>query len=76
MREEATEKERDGHFNDIRLVILTKQLLINDGCPPQSSMDINMVFTLSAEFRGAKEEVAQICLTPKEVMFEKPEESS
>jgi hypothetical protein len=39
-------------------------------------MDINMVFTLSTEFRGAEEEVAQICLTPKEVMFEKPEESS
>jgi hypothetical protein len=39
-------------------------------------MDINMVFTLSTEFRGAEEEVGQICLTPKEVMFEKPEESS
>jgi hypothetical protein len=39
-------------------------------------MDINMVFTLPAEFRGIEEEVAQICLGPKEVMFEKPEESS
>jgi hypothetical protein len=38
-------------------------------------MDINMVFTLPVEFRGAKEEVAQMCLSPKEVMFEKPEES-
>jgi hypothetical protein len=25
MREEAAEKERDAHFNDIRLVIPTKQ---------------------------------------------------
>jgi hypothetical protein len=39
-------------------------------------MDINMVFTLPAEFRGAKEEVTQICLGPKEVVFEKPKESS
>jgi hypothetical protein len=28
-----------------------------------------MVFTLSAEFRGAEEEVAQMFLGPKEVMF-------
>jgi hypothetical protein len=34
-----------------------------------------MVFTLSVEFRGA-EEIAQMCLGPKEVVFEKPEESS
>jgi hypothetical protein len=39
-------------------------------------MDINMVFTLPVEFRGVKEEVAQMCLDPKEVVFEKPEESS
>jgi hypothetical protein len=39
-------------------------------------MDINMVFTLSAEFKGAKEEVTQMCLSPKEVVFEKLEESS
>jgi hypothetical protein len=35
-----------------------------------------MVFTLSAEFKGAEEEVAQMCLGPKEAMFKKPEESS
>jgi hypothetical protein len=35
-----------------------------------------MVFTMPTEFRGAKEEVAQLCLGPKEVMFEKPAESS
>jgi hypothetical protein len=39
-------------------------------------MDLNMVFTLSAKFRGAEEEVTQMYLGPKEVMFEKPEESS
>jgi hypothetical protein len=50
--------------------------LIKDGSPPLTSMDINMVFTLPAEFRGAEEEVAQMCLDPKEAMFEKPEESS
>jgi hypothetical protein len=35
-----------------------------------------MVFTLPAKFRGAEEEVAQMCLSPKEAMFEKPEELS
>jgi hypothetical protein len=28
------------------------------------------------EFRGAEEEVAQMCLSPKEVVFKKPEESN
>jgi hypothetical protein len=49
--------------------------VIKDGSPPTIGMDINMVFMLSAEFRGAEEDVAQICLDPKEVVFEKPEES-
>jgi hypothetical protein len=39
--------------------------LIKDGSPPAKGMDINMVFTLSVEFRGVKEEVAQMCLNPK-----------
>jgi hypothetical protein len=39
-------------------------------------MDINMVFTLPAEFNGAEEEIAQMCLGPKEDIFEKPEELS
>jgi hypothetical protein len=34
------------------------------------------VFTLLPKFRGAEEEVTQMCLGPKEVMFKKPEESS
>jgi hypothetical protein len=51
-------------------------LLIKDGSPPLTDMDINMVFTLPTEFRGIEEEVAQMCLGPKEAMFEKSEESS
>jgi hypothetical protein len=50
--------------------------LIKDGSPPPTDMGINMVFTLPAEFSGAEEEVTQMCLSPKEAMFEKPEESS
>jgi hypothetical protein len=103
MREEAVEKKRGEHFNDIQPVVPTKQewrmkekantpapmtsdddmyllddeeaLLIKDGSPPPTSIDINVVFTLSVEFRGAEEEVAQMCLNPKEVVFEKPKES-
>jgi hypothetical protein len=102
MREEAAEKERDGHFNTIRPMIPMKQewrvkemvnapapttydddmdlldddeaLLIKDGSPQPTGMDINNVFTLSVEIRGAEEEVAQMCLGLKEVVFEKPEE--
>jgi hypothetical protein len=85
MREEAAEKERAEYFNNIRLVIPTKQEwrvkekvnvgaltasdddmdlldndkapLIKDKSPPPTDMDINMVFTLPAEFRGIEEEV-------------------
>jgi hypothetical protein len=46
--------------------------LIKDGSPPPISMDINMVFTLPTEFRGVEEEVIQMCLGPKEIVFEKP----
>jgi hypothetical protein len=103
MREEASEKERDEHFNAIWPVIPMNQEwrvkekvdvpapmtsdndmvlldndeapLIKDGSPPPTGMDINMVFTLPAEFRGVEEEVAQMCLNPKEAVFVKPEES-
>jgi hypothetical protein len=51
-----------------------KSLLIKDGSPPSTNVDINMVFTLPAEFRGAEEELAQMCLDLKEAMFEKPGE--
>jgi hypothetical protein len=50
--------------------------LIKDGSPPLNVMGINMVFTLPIEFRGVEEEVTQMCLGPKKVVFEKPEESS
>jgi hypothetical protein len=50
--------------------------LTKDGSLPPTDMDINMVFTLPIEFSGAEEEVAQMCLRPKEAVFEKPEESS
>jgi hypothetical protein len=104
MREEVVKKERDGHFNDIWLVIPMKQewrvkektvipaltssdddmdlldddesSLIKDGSLPPTSMDINMVFTLPIEISGVEAEVAQVCLSPKEAMFEKPELSS
>jgi hypothetical protein len=49
--------------------------LIKDGSPPPNDMGINMVFILLVEFRGIEEEVAQMCLGPKEAMFEKPEKS-
>jgi hypothetical protein len=85
LREEATEKERDEHYNTIQPKFLTRQEwrvkekprtlaimtfdddmdvldddespLIKDGSPPPTGMDINMMFTLLAEFRGAEEEV-------------------
>jgi hypothetical protein len=50
--------------------------LIKDGSPLPIGMDINMVFTLPAEFRGIEEEVAQMCLGPKEVVLKNPKESS
>jgi hypothetical protein len=62
--------------NDMDLLDDDEAPLIKDGSPPLTGMDINMVFTLPAEFRGIEEKVTQICLSPKEVMFEKLEESS
>jgi hypothetical protein len=50
--------------------------LIKDRSPPSTGMDIDKVFTLPAEFTGAEEEVAQMCLSRKEAVFEKPEETS
>jgi hypothetical protein len=50
--------------------------LTKGGSPPPIDMYINMVFMLLVEFRGAEEEVAQMCLGPKEVIFKKPKESS
>jgi hypothetical protein len=44
--------------------------LIKDGSPPPTDMDMNMVFRLPAEFRGVEEEVALVCLSPKEAFRE------
>jgi hypothetical protein len=62
--------------DDMDLLDDDEALLIKDGAPPPTSMGINMVFTLSAKFRSVEEEVTQMCLSPKEAVFEKPEESS
>jgi hypothetical protein len=60
--------------DDMNLLDDDEALLIKDGSLPPTGMDINMVFTLPAEFRGIEEEVAQVCLGPKEAVFEKPKE--
>jgi hypothetical protein len=62
--------------DDMDLLDDDESPLIEDMSPTLTGMDINMVFTLPIEFRGAEEEVAHMCLGPKEAMFEKPEESS
>jgi hypothetical protein len=62
--------------DDMDLLDDDEASLIKDGSPSPTSMDVNMVFTLPTEFRGAEEEMAHIYLSPKVVMFEKPEESS
>jgi hypothetical protein len=60
--------------DDMDLLDDDEALLIKDGSPPLTGLDNNMVFTLSAEFTGVEEEVTHMCLIPKEVVFEKPEE--
>jgi hypothetical protein len=62
--------------DDMDLLDDDESLLIKDGSLPPTDMDINMVFTLLTEFKGVEEEVAQMCLDPKEAVFEKPEQSS
>jgi hypothetical protein len=62
--------------NDIDLLDDDEAPLIKDESPPPTAMDINMVFTVLAKISGIEEEVTQMCLSPKEVVFEKPEESS
>jgi hypothetical protein len=62
--------------DDMDLLDDDESPVIKDGSPPPTGMNINMVSTLLIEFKGAKEEVAQICLDPKEVVFEKLNELS
>jgi hypothetical protein len=58
--------------DDMDLLDNNESPLIKDGSLPLTGMDINMVFTLSIEFRGTEQKVAQMCLNPKEAVFEKP----
>jgi hypothetical protein len=62
--------------NDMDLLDDNEAPLIKGRSPPSSGMDINMVFTLLDEFKGVEEEVTQMCLGPKEAVFEKHKESS
>jgi hypothetical protein len=62
--------------DDMDLLDNDEAPLIKDKSPPSTSMDINLVFMLSVEFRGIEEEVTQMCLSPMEALFEKPEELS
>jgi hypothetical protein len=82
MKQEWRVKEKAGtpspmtSDDDIDLLDDDEPPLIKDGSPPPTSMDINMVFMVPAEFSGVEEEIAQMCLGPKEVVLEKPEELS
>jgi hypothetical protein len=50
--------------DDMDLLVNGEAPLIKNTSPPPTGMDINMVFTLSAEFRATKEEVAQMWIGP------------
>jgi hypothetical protein len=56
--------------DDMDLLDNEESPLIKDGSPPLASIQPLIMF------RGVYDEIAQLCLGPKEVMFEKPEESS
>jgi hypothetical protein len=62
MKEKAIIPAPTDSDDDMDLQDDDESLLIKDGSPPPTSMYINMVFTLPVEFRGANEEVAQMCL--------------
>jgi hypothetical protein len=76
VKEKASTPALTASNDDMDLLDSDMSLLIKDESPSPTGMDINMVFTLSVEFRGVKEEVTSMCLSPKEAVFEKPEESS
>jgi hypothetical protein len=58
--------------DDMDLLDDDEASLIKDVFPPPTDMDINMLFMMSAKFRGIEEEVTQMCLSPKEAVFDKP----
>jgi hypothetical protein len=76
VKEKASTPALTASNDDMDLLDSDMSLLIKDESPSPTGMDINMVFTLSVEFRGVKEEVTSMCLGPKEAVFKKPEESS
>jgi hypothetical protein len=76
VKEKVNTTARTTSNDDMDLLDDGEAPMIKDGSPPPTGMDINMVFTLLAEFRGNEEEVAQMYLGPKEAMFKKPKESS
>jgi hypothetical protein len=76
VKEKASTPTLTASDDDMDLLDGDRSLLIKDKSPPPTGMDINMVFALPTEFRGAEEEVAQMCLDPKVAMFKKLEESS
>jgi hypothetical protein len=75
VKEKASNPTLMAFDDDMDLLDDDESSLIKDRFLPPTDMDINMVFTLPAEFRGAEDEIAQMCLDPKEVVF-KNEESS
>jgi hypothetical protein len=76
VKEKTTMPAPTAFDDDMDLLDDDESPLIKDGSPPPTDMDINMVFTLPAESSGLNEEIAQLFLDPKEVVFKKPEESS
>jgi hypothetical protein len=76
VKEKTTMPAPTSFDDDMDLLDDDESPLIKDGSPPPTDMDINMVFTLPTESSGLNEEIAQLFLDPKEVVFKKPEESS
>jgi hypothetical protein len=58
VKEKASTLALTASDDDMDLLDDDESLLIKDGSPPLTGMDINMVFMLPNEFRGALEEVA------------------
>jgi hypothetical protein len=75
VKEKANAPTSTTSDDDMDLLDDNEAPLIKDGSPPPTSMVVNMVFMLPAVFRGVEEEVAQMCLSPKEAMFKKLKES-
>jgi hypothetical protein len=58
--------------DDMDLLADDESSLIKDRSLVLIGMDINMAFTLSAEFRSAEEEIAQMCLGPRRLCLRNP----